>query len=250
MSRTIWGWGTNQYGQIGDGTVGIDQYGNATYFGSHPNENRSSPTSILNPPYVGNWVRVDGGGSHSVAIAEDGTMWAWGGNWNGMLGDGTTETRSSPVSVIGGITDWVEVCASSQLTLGIRKDGTLWSWGWSSGGALGQGDGATSRSSPELVVGGFTDWFNVDSSTHNTAGGIRRNGTLWMWGTNGNGKLGLNQAFFSDIISVSSPVSIVGGISDWVIFAWDHLMLWHCETMGLFGHGGAIGMVDSVMEPQ
>lgn len=196
---SLWSWGRNQYGQIGDGTV--------TY--------RSSPVSVLGG--FTDWTQVSTGARHSLAIRANGTAWAWGQSSSGQLGIGLTGgyNKSSPVSVVGGFTDWAQVAGGSNFSLGIRANGTLWSWGYNSYGQLGNnGSGyGTNRSSPSSVVGGFTDWTQVAArGTH--AAGIRANGTLWTWGANsGNnyaGSLGLN-----DTVNRSSPSSVVGGFTDW-----------------------------------
>ena len=188
---TAWAWGRNNFGQLGDNTV----------------TNRSSPVSVVGG-YT-DWVQVSGGYQHSLGVRANGTAWAWGSGANGRLGDNTTVSRSSPVSVVGGFTDWIQVSAGSGFTLGLRANGTAWAWGRSNYGQLGDNT-AVNTSSPVSVVGGFTDWIQVSAgNSHSLA--IRANGTAWAWGKNIYGELGDNTT-----VAKSSPVSVVGGYTDWV----------------------------------
>ena len=73
------------------------------------------------------WAMLSAGGSHTVAIKKDGTLWAWGFNWWGQLGDGTNEDKNIPTQ-IGTDNDWAIVSAGMGHTVAIKKDGTLWAW--------------------------------------------------------------------------------------------------------------------------
>ena len=187
---SAWAWGSNSAGRLGDGTT-TDQ---------------SSPVSVVGG--FADWCQVSAGGSHSLAVRTTGSAWAWGANGAGRLGDGTTTNRSSPVSVVGGFTDWCQVSAGDVHSLALRTNGTAWAWGSNGQGRLG--DGTTiDQSSPVSVVGGFTDWCQVSAgSQHSLA--VRTTGTAWAWGVNGAGQLG-------DLTTTSrsSPVSVVGGFTDW-----------------------------------
>ena len=89
--------------------------------------------------------------------------WAWGYNGQGTLGDNTTAPKSSPVSVVGGYTDWCQISAGTDHSLALRTNGTAWSWGqtkyW---GQLGT-NSTVPRSSPVSVIGGFTDWCQISA---------------------------------------------------------------------------------------
>ena len=147
----------------------------------------------------------------SITIAYDppnvNSAWAWGCNSLGQSGDNTTVNKSSPVSVVGGFTDWCQV-STTRTALAIRTNGTAWGWGRGYCGLLGN-NSTVSTSSPVSVVGGFTDWCQV-SAGHIHSLGVRTNGTAWAWGDGGNGQLGDNTTG-----SASSPVSVVGGFTDW-----------------------------------
>jgi alpha-tubulin suppressor-like RCC1 family protein len=207
---TLWAWGSNSCGRLGDGTT----------------TNTSSPVSVVGG--FTDWCQVSAGCAHSLGVRKDGTAWAWGCNSCGQLGDNSITNRSSPVLVVGGFTDWCQVSPGGVHSLGLRTNGTLWAWGNGGFGRLGD-NSTTSKRSPVSVVGGFTDWCQV-SAGYNHSLGVRTNGTLWAWGCNGVGQLGDNTT-----TSRSSPVSVVGGFTDW------------CQVSGggalsLSGHGHSIGL--------
>jgi alpha-tubulin suppressor-like RCC1 family protein len=187
---TLWAWGSNCLGRLGDGTV----------------TTRNSPVSVVGG--FTDWCQVSAGNQHSLGIRSNGTAWAWGYNGQGGLGDGTTVSKSSPVSVVGGFTDWCQASAGSNHSLAVRQNGTLWAWGYNGRGRLGDNT-TVNKSSPVSVVGGFTDWCQVSAgSNHSLA--VRQTGTLWAWGENCTGELGIGVT-----TSRSSPVSVVGGFTDW-----------------------------------
>jgi alpha-tubulin suppressor-like RCC1 family protein len=192
QNGTAWAWGNNGSGRLGDGT----------------GTTRSSPVLVLGG--FTDWCQVSAGNSHSLGVRANGTAWAWGSNANGRLGDATTTGRNSPVSVVGGFTDWCQVSAGSSHSLGVRENGTAWGWGSNSYfGATGDGTTNTDRSSPVSVIGGFTDWCFV-AAIHRHSLAIRSNGTMWAWGANGSGQLGSGLSG-----AQLSPVSVVGGFTDW-----------------------------------
>jgi alpha-tubulin suppressor-like RCC1 family protein len=187
---TAWAWGYNVCGRLGDNTI----------------TNRSSPVSVVGG--FTNWCQVSAGTAHSLGVRTNGTAWAWGNNGFGRLGDNTTTNQSSPVSVVGGFTDWCQVSAGFNHSLGVRTNGTAWAWGSNLAGRLGDGTNV-SKSSPVSVVGGFTNWCQVSAGGGHGLG-VRTNGTIWAWGSNANGQLGDNTTS-----AKLSPVSVVGGFTDW-----------------------------------
>ena len=154
---------------------------------------------------AGDWSKISAGFNHTTAIKTDGTLWAWGLNTNGQLGDNTTTTKSSPVQ-IGSDNNWSYVAAGDYYTIAIKTNGTLWAWGQNTYGELGQGD-TVSRSSP-VQIGTDTNWSVVDGGNNHVLA-VKTTGTLWAWGFNGNGELGDNTT-----VSKSSPVQI-GTLSTW-----------------------------------
>lgn len=182
------------------GFNGSGQFGNGTTISScRPTDNISGFTD---------WCQASAGECHIVAVRQNGTLWAWGLNANGRLGDGTKTSRCSPVSVVGGFTNWCQVSAGGSHTAAVRTNGTLWTWGDGTSGRLGDGT-TVAKSSPVSVVGGFTDWCQVAVGCTTTAA-VRANGTLWTWGDNVAGQLGDNTT-----VNKSSPVSVAGVFNDW-----------------------------------
>jgi len=139
------------------------------------------------------------------AIKTDGTLWQWGYNSNGQLGQGGTTEYSSPRQVPG--TNWASIEQSQKGSIATKTDGTLWSWGYNGPGVLGQNN-RTEYKSPVQIPG--TNWdtgTNSITMTRDTAAAIKTDGTLWTWGSNGDGALGTNQA---SPVKLSSPVQVPG----------------------------------------
>jgi alpha-tubulin suppressor-like RCC1 family protein len=146
--------------------------------------------------------------SHTLALTTDGSLWAWGANAVGQLGDGTTITRMAPVQV-GFAKDWAVVRAGSGHTVAIRTDGTLWAWGLNEHGQLGDGS-KTNRIVP-IRVGSARNWEAVMAGTSHTVA-IRTDGTVWTWGRNEQGQLGIGVS--GDNTNKNTPVQ-VGSAKDW-----------------------------------
>ena len=149
---TLWTWGSNSFGAIGDGTTTA----------------RSSPGTVFGGGT--NWSRIAGGCEFSLAIKTDGTLWTWGFNSSGRLGDGSYTSRSSPGTVFGGGTNWCRVDAN-EAGMALKIDGTLWTWG-PNGGLLGDGT-SFARNSPGTTAGGGTTWVFISAGQGNQAA-IRR----------------------------------------------------------------------------
>jgi alpha-tubulin suppressor-like RCC1 family protein len=185
---TLWCWGLNNYGQLGDNSV----------------TNRSSPVQTV--AFGTNWKQVSCG-YHTVALKTDGTLWAWGKNSGGQLGDNTVTHKSSPVQTIAFGTNWKQVDCGDSNTAGIKIDGTLWIWGGNYAGTLGDNT-STPRSSPVQTITYATNWKQVSCDNCITA--IKNDGTLWCWGLGTIGQLGDNT-----ITSKSSPVQTTAYGTNW-----------------------------------
>ena len=189
---TLWVWGNNSYGQLGQSDL----------------IHRSTPTQIGT---LSNWIQISSGASFNASILRNiaspnfGTLWSWGRNDVGQLGQNNIINYSSPVQV-GALTTWLSVACGYGFTQAIKNDNTLWSWGLNSFGQLGQGN-QINYSSP-VQVGALSTWDQVSCGYAFTVA-LQKNGTLWAWGSNTIGQLGQN-----NIINYSSPVQ-VGVLSVW-----------------------------------
>tara|TARA_R100001082_G_C4230328_1_gene102933 strand:- start:41 stop:535 length:495 start_codon:yes stop_codon:yes gene_type:complete len=143
-----------------------------------------------------------------MATKTDGTLWIWGGQNYGNLGINAPGSRSSPIQIPG--TNWNRILANKTTSFATKTDGTLWAWGDQQDnpyGQLGLND-AISRSSPTQIPG--TDWIQpVGGGNGKSAGCIRTDGTLWMWGWNRDGRLGLNNDADGGF-NYSSPTQVPG----------------------------------------
>jgi len=188
---TLWTWGYNYNGQLGDNTT-ID---------------RSTPVTT----FAGgtNWKQVSCGGEKSAAIKTDGTLWTWGRGDSGESGDNTTIDRSTPVTTFAGGTNWKQVAGGKFHTSAIKTDGTLWTWGRNTVGALGNNTSGVNRLTPDTTFAGGTNWKQVACGGYNTTA-IKTDGTLWTWGYNNNGRLGDNTA-----TNRLTPVTTFAGGTNW-----------------------------------
>ena len=153
------------------------------------------------------WKSVYAGYLYTLGIRSDGSLWAWGLNYNGELGLDDRQDRHVPTHV-GNWSDWAAVAAGGGHTLGIRSDGSLWAWGDNYHGQLGLND-----NQPWWIptqIGSETNWAMVAAGFYHSLG-IRSDGSLWVWGYNGYGQLGLN-----DNQDRWVPTR-VGTASDWVM---------------------------------
>ena len=223
---TIWTWGDNSQGRLGDNTTVA----------------KCSPVSVVGG--FTDWCQISAGFTQTAAIRTTGTLWTWGCNNQGQLGDNTIVSKSSPVSVVGGFTDWCQVSTAREFTVALRTNGTIWTWGYNSFGRLGDNT-TVAKSSPVSVVGGFTDWSQISAVQFHTVA-LRTNGTIWTWGSGGEGRLGDNSG-----ANKSSPVSVVGGFTDWcgVSAGGAHtaavrtngtLWSWGCNNCGQLGHNNTV----------
>lgn len=182
-------------------------------------------------------------------------LWAWGLNSNGQLGDGTTISRSTPVREATSSTNWSQLakCAPTAFNdhmCAIKSDGTLWCWGSNAYGKLGTNDTAVfgserRRSIPTQEATSSTNWKFVSKSSYNTFG-IKTDGTLWGWGRNNGGQLGLN-----DIINRSSPCQEFTSSTNWKYVHTDGDSTFAIKTDGtLWGWGNntayALGVNDLI----
>jgi alpha-tubulin suppressor-like RCC1 family protein len=188
----LWTWGSGQYGKLGNA--------NAT--------NVSTPVTTFSGGT--NWKQVSSGGPHTAAIKTDGTLWTWGFGGNGRLGNGaTTGSISTPVTTFAGGTNWKQVSAGRDHISAIKTDGTLWIWGRSTYGTLGNAVITGNTSTPVTTFSGGTNWKQVSSGAFHTAA-VKTDGTLWTWGLGNSGQLGN-----ASVTNISTPVTTFSGGTNW-----------------------------------
>ncbi|MDP2401981.1 MAG: chromosome condensation regulator RCC1, partial [Actinomycetota bacterium] len=163
---SLWGWGYNDYGQVGDATF----------------EDRHSPT----PLNMGNdWLSVYAGAEsiRSFGSRADGSLWAWGYNYNGSLGTGGTSDVNVPTA-LGGGGGWIDIAEGISHSVAVRADGTLWAAGLNRYGCLGLGiANEYATVSRYQQIGSDADWAAVVTSSEHVLA-LKTDGTLWAWGNN------------------------------------------------------------------
>jgi len=174
---SLWSWGFNLYG-----CLGLGDSGNGTQ--------RTVPTQVGNDY---DWAHISAELYSSMGIRDDGSLWVWGDNtWRKLgLGDSSPTIAIAVPTRVGVDNDWKHVSAGNGFGLGIRQDGSLWSWGANSLGSLGLGDSGwtTNRASP-TQVGSYTGWVYISTGQISSLG-IQADGSLWVWGGNRSGELGI-----------------------------------------------------------
>lgn len=235
---SLWGWGGNQFGQVGDGTtvdklspvridtandwVSVTAGGSSSFalkangtlwawgqnatglLGNGNTLNQSVPVPVLNPG-ASRYVAVSSGGEHTLALQADGTLWAWGFNLHGQLGNGSVVDSLTPIQV-GNATGWKAIAAGGTHSVALKADGTIWSWGRNDAGQLGNGAADLNAHSAPVQVGTASDWTVISAGDLHTLA-LRRNGTVSSWGFNQNGQLG-----DGTVIAKTAPVSITSPI--------------------------------------
>ena len=189
---SLWFWGL----QENNGVFGQNQ----------PNVHRSSPVQC------GSGWDIDGTFSTSFVKKTDGTFWTWGSNSVGQLGLNNTTKYSSPTQLPG---TWAQIDGNVRTAVGTKTDGTLWTWGQNQEiGLLGLNQSPDIRYSSPVQIGTDTDWGSNVGGLQGAeylsfAAAIKTDGSLWMWGKNVGGNLGVNQAP-AQLASLSSPTQVPG----------------------------------------
>lgn len=215
---TLWIWGNNYYGQVGDGTL---------------NE-KDVPTQIGTST---NWQDIDVHLLHSIGV-DNGGLFAWGKNDVGQLGNGTLIDKLVPTQ-IGAETNWKSAAAGKDFSLAIKNNGTLWSFGLNSKGQLGTGN--LFNSNVPIQVGIDTNWLKVVAGSRQTIA-LKTDGTLWVWGVAT--PLGGNSA---GAISVPTQIGVATNWKEISIFNGHALALkidgtlwsWGFNSLGQLGTGNS-----------
>jgi alpha-tubulin suppressor-like RCC1 family protein len=207
----VWGWGLNNKGQLGDGTlatrnvatrisaldgfsmissgltqnIGLRADGTVWTWGQDSYGINLSLQAIAGLDHI---VSIASGLGHFVALKEDGTVWTWGNNGFGQLGTGTINNSATPVQV-SGLSSVVSIAGGYYNTMALKEDGTVWIWGDGSRGILGYTPTAEYKQLIPLQVQGLADIAQIDFSYMHGAA-LKRDGTVWTWGFNESGQLG------------------------------------------------------------
>jgi len=238
---TVWAWGRNTYGQLGNNTTTQSNIPVQVLKGAS-----SSATA-----YLTGITAIEGSDNHAVALKSDGTVWAWGRNLVGQLGDDTNVQRNTPVQVLKGasssatpyLTGVIAISSHGPWSLALKSDGTVWAWGFNATGQLGDGSGST-RFTPVQVLKGASSSATayLTGVTAISAGpshslALKSDGTVYGWGSASNP----TQLYNSNTVPVQVPgltdiAAIYHGYyaalalkKDGTIYAWGN------NTYGNFG---------------
>jgi len=222
----VWAWGINLHGMLGDGTL----------------TERHVPVQVHGPSdvgYLSTITAIMGGEQHNFALKSDGTVWAWGWNGFGQLGDGTYTDSYTPVQV-SGLVSVTALGGRGYHSLAIDSGGSVWAWGWNSYGQLGITTDITRTAVPTQVLG-LSGVLTVTGG-YNFSLALMPDHTLRAWGCNTNGELG-NGTY----TSTSVPVAVTGLSSvSQVSAGWKHVVAlksdgtvwtWGQNVNGQLGNG-------------
>ena len=196
---SLWFWGRNA-----EGVFGLNSP-------SPPNMRRSSPVQL-----PGTWSTTKGQGWNTsqtaIFLKADGTMWVWGKNYRGTAGPGGPNSKSSPVQ-IGTSTTWSQVFIGLQQAMAVKTTGELYAWGSNGQGMLAYGPGGDNNQHPNPIqIGTGTDWSKVGGAAGGnvTKSALTQDGTLWAWGEDPYGQLGMGTILPAPSGGYSSPKQIPG----------------------------------------
>ena len=211
---SVWAWGANGYGQIGDNSTGT---------------RRDLPTAVTG--LTADVVAVAAGRDHSLALKSDGTVWAWGSNANGQLGLGSASSTPQKVPVqISSLPTVVAIAAGASHSLAVASDGYVWAWGLNTDGQVGDAS-YTQRNSP-LKLTSIAPTAVAVASRNNHSLALTSSGTVLAWGNNSSGQLGIGgtQGQWSpmqvsnlsnvDAISAGDFHSMAKRATDETVWAW------------------------------
>ncbi len=206
----VWTLGGNDFGELGNGTFG---------------------GKVLEPKKISgldNIIAVLAGGSHSVALKKDGTVWTWGLNDSGQLGDGTLSKSPVPRKVAG-IADVKAIATGSSHIVVLKNDGTVWAWGGNHSGQIGNGEYLNSRVPSQ--VANLTDVTAIAAGAYNTSA-LKNDGSVWSWGFNGKGQLGIGS---NERSPIPVQVASLDGVHAIAAGQWHMAALKHDGTVWAWG---------------
>lgn len=226
---TLWGWGANKYQQ---GFATTSDCGDGVF--------STIPCAKI-PVQIGtdsDWMAISAGGKHVLALKTDGSLWAWGDNSNGQLGDGTYTGTNTPKQIGTG---YVAIAAGGVWSFAMKQGGALWGWGGNSFGQLGDGTSSVSPTPKELGTGFSAISTAITSSDGSGfAAGLKQDGSIWTWGHNFDGQLGdgttTNNNVARQVPGTSGFVSVFAGSRTIHAFKSDgSLWAWGSNANGLIG---------------
>jgi alpha-tubulin suppressor-like RCC1 family protein len=242
---SVWGWGHGNSGQVGDGV--------ALPLPASTNHDVLAPVRVvgLGPNSTNPVTVIAAGGAHSLAVKKDGSVWAWGHDASGQLGDGAAlpgADHSSPVQVVGfgpsAVNPVVGIAAGDSFSLARKKDGSIWAWGNNASGQLG--NNSTSDRSTPAVVSGLTSGFIRITAGAAFGVALKTDGSVWAWGNNQSGQLGNNGApndqhvpvAVSGLGAASGVSTISAGFSHVIALKSNRtLLVWGRNASGQLGDG-------------
>jgi gliding motility-associated-like protein len=187
----LWAVGRNLNGQLGVG-------------------NTNPQPNFIQVGSDSNWVSIVQGLLHTLGLKSDGTLWGWGDNRAAQLGLPSTTLESLIPVQLGSENNWVSISANMASSFAIKSDGTLWAWGWNNNSLLGLGSATATWVYTPTQVGTDNKWVSISSGSMGHTVGLKSDGTIWGWGDNSQGSLGLGQS-----ISFSAVPSQIGSSNDW-----------------------------------
>ena len=227
---TVWAWGNNFQGGLGDGTTNDSAL--------------PIQTGLLSTPPLTNVTKLGGRTYWNLAVKSDGTVWAWGMGTSGQMGNGAATNCSSPVQVGnsqpgGAINNPRQVSCGYTYGVALLMNGTVWTWGTGIHGELGSG--TTGSSYSPVQVTGLSNVLAISSGWKHTLA-LKSNGTVWAWGLNSHGELGdgtaINQSNAVQVLNVSNIVAVSGGDYNSIALRADGTVWkWGVNDVGELGFG-------------
>ncbi|MDH5721666.1 MAG: DUF4215 domain-containing protein, partial [Spirochaetia bacterium] len=241
IDGTLWSWGTNSWGELGlgDNTYQLlpQLVGACSVMGFYTQVDCEGNSGIWN--YDTDWTLAAVGYKQAIALKSNGTLWAWGRNDYGQVGDGTSATRYLPVQ-IGADIDWISVSAGNNHSIAVKANKNIWAWGYNAYGQLGENTTET-RFSP-VLISSEVDWLKVSAGANHSIA-LKTDNTLWVWGAAGSGRLGIEKEFENapKQLGASAWLAVSTGISHTVALKSDNsLWSWGNNAYGQLGDNTVI----------
>jgi alpha-tubulin suppressor-like RCC1 family protein len=228
---SVWAWGFNAVGQLGDGTLAMT----------------AVPKHVRN---ISDVIEVQGNGDDGFALTASGSVYDWGLGAQGNLGNGTSVPYSKVPVLVTGLSGVTAVAGSGGGSTGtgyaLESDGTVWAWGYGTGGALGNGSDASS--SVPVQVSGLTNVTAIAGGgpIGGTAYALESDGTVWSWGVGADGELGDGSKASTStpvqVRGITNAVSIAAGeLGGYAVLQTGTVVAWGEARIGTFQDGSALG---------